>query len=358
MHKDGWRKLVGIVAVVVCGSLLQGASCLNLGPTTDSISLAFNNAMAELATHSDRWQATLQTLQATLVQQGQSTLANEVQGVLNRGLATTNTQFLCDSKFLAGELSEALQNIQAVFNHQPVTPPSPRVCTVDPDSIDLRLTPDRRPATLNLYGFNFDGNNIGVAVVDQSGSRTTPAPGIFTVPTEFKATFNIVNYPFGPTASYVAFTLPNREERRVTITQRPTCGGLDQACCTAGAPCDSNAGCLKGICVTCPPPFVPNKQEVDKRSNELVGNNCFGQDVYKTYGRACDTGYHRDQCQLLVVGTCGPGCSATQSWATNLTSDCTCIVHFQTPNDCTKWISVNVDVWEIQNPIERPAGCP
>src|SRR5712692_575393 len=238
---------------------LEGSSCLTgaiQGPT-DKITQSFDNAIANLQNQSGQWQATLQGLQSNLVQQGQSTLANEVQSVLNRGVAATSSEFRCDISFLGSYLAEALTIVRAHFHNESPPPPPPHVCNVDPDAIDLRLTPDRRPATLNLYGFNFTGSNISISIVDVDGSHNTPAPGMFTVPTEFKATFNIVNYPFASTSRYVSFMLPGGEERRVSIAQAPSCGGVDQPCCSVGQVCDFGSGCLANRCVTCPPPSAP-----------------------------------------------------------------------------------------------------
>ncbi len=354
-----WR-FVGVALFSVSSLVLQGSSCFSsaIQQPVDQVTQAFNNAVNSLNSNSGQWQVTIQALENKLIQQGQSTLANEVQSVLNRGIATTSAEFRCDVKFLGDELAEALQVILARFHGNTPPPPPPHFCTVDPDSIDLRLTPDRRPATLNVYGFNFTSNNISLAVVDQDGSRNTPAAGIFTVPTEFKATLNIVNYPFAATSRYVSFSLPAGEERRVTITQAATCAGIGQPCCSVGTPCDLGAGCLNGVCTSCPPPAGPPLQrEVFTKSNEFCGNNCGGQDVDRTYGRACDNGFHREQCAVAIVDSCDV-CTRQSSWASSDPSDCTCIVHFHTPADCFKGMHVNIVITETQNAAMRPAGCP
>jgi hypothetical protein len=348
-----WRVLLS------CVVLFQGASCLGgaLGRTTDKVSMAFDNALASLGSQSDQWRATLQVLENDLIKQGQSTLANEVQTVLNRGIATASTEFRCDVKFLTTQLSQALRGILASYRKETPPPQIPHFCNIDPDSIDLRLTPDRRPATLNIYGFNLTATNVVAAVVNLDGSRIIPKPGIFNVATEFKATFNIVNYPFTRSSSYVSFTLPEGEERRVSITQKPDCGGVDQVCCSVGTACNPGAGCLSGRCATCPPPSVPQTKTIFLKGNEFAGNNCGGQNVDRTYGGMCDAGFHREQCALSVNDSCDV-CTAKARWATSNPSDCTCIVHFNTPSDCFKGIHVDIKITETQNQNPRPAGCP
>ena len=354
----GKRILCGVI-ILACIPGLQACSILDkLTRPTDTVTQSFDNAISSLGSQSANWQVTLQGLKNQLVQQGQSTLANEVQGVLNRGIATTSVEFRCNVTFLASEMSQALQDILARYKNQ--TPPGqpPHFCNIDPTAIDLRLTPDRRPATLNIYGFNFTNSNIKVAVVDQNGSRNMPPPGIFTVPTEFLATFNIVNYPFSLTSSYLSFSLPNSEEQRVAITQAPTCGGIGQTCCSVGKACDDGSGCLSGVCTTCPPPTGPPlTKQLFKKSNEFAGNNCLGQEVDQTYGGACDNGFHREQCSVSVVDSCDT-CKAVARWANSNSNDCTCTVHFSTPKDCFKGIHVDIVITETQNVAPRPAGCP
>ena len=341
--------------------LLQGSQCISksIQPTVDQVTQSFDNAITSLSSNSDQWQATLQALENNLVQQGQTTLANQVQSVINRGIATASGEFRCDVTFLAVGLKDALQDILAHFQGQSPPPPPPHFCTIDPTVIDLGIAPAQRPASLNVYGFNLTQENLWVAVVDEDGTRHVPAPGIFAVPTEFLATFNIRNYPFTQASRYVSVTLLPGGESRIGIAQPPICGNIGQACCTVGAACVANAGCLNGACVTCPLPAVPPRPVVMfTKSNEFAGNNCLGQDVDRRYGGACASGYHRDQCSVAAVDACGTECSAVARWASGDAADCTCIVHFVTPHDCFKGIHVNISISQMQNVAPRPAGCP
>lgn len=324
------------------------------GCPLDPVEQSLNNAITALQTQSGDWQATLQNLQTELVKEGQSTLANEVQSVLNRGIATTSVEFRCDVSFLGSELAQAVKNILAAYKNK--TPPGqpPHFCNVDPSAIDLRLTPDRRPATLNIYGFNFASGSITVAVVDQNGSKSVPPPGIFSLPTEFIATFNIVNYPFAPTSSYVSFMLPGGEERRVDIVQAPSCGGVGQPCCQTGNACDAGAGCLANQCRTCPGPQDLH-QPLFQKNNEFAGNNCTGVDEDRHYAGLCDNGFLRDDPPGLNIRDACDVCTAVPRWTNPAINDCRLTVHYHTPADCFKGIHVDI---LIKESLPIPQGCP
>jgi hypothetical protein len=147
-------------------------------------------------------------------------------------------------------------------------------------------------------------------------------------------------------------------ENRISIVQAPACGSLGQPCCSVGSACVSQSGCLGNICTRCPPPQKIETKEFLRMSNEFVGNNIGGQHIDRTYGGACDSGFQRtSQCVVQVTNSCGDGCSATPRWATSNAKDCTCIVHFDTPNDFSKGIHVNVIISETTIPISPPPGC-
>jgi hypothetical protein len=348
-----------VLYVVGMSLLLQGSQCVqnSVGPPLDKVTTAFDNAISSLSANSTNWQATLQGLENNMIQQGQQTLANQVQSVIARGVATTSGEFRCDVAFLAVGLSDALKVILATFKGQSPPPAPPHTCTIDPSAIDLGIAPAQRPATLNIYGFNLNASNISVAVVNTDGSRITPPPGMFSIPTEFMATFNIHNYAFTQTNSYLSVTLTPGGENRISIVQAPSCGSLSQPCCTTGAQCVSGAGCSSNLCVTCPPPSTPVTTILFSKSNEFAGNNCGGQNVDRTYGGMCSNGFHREQCQVTTVDSCGSECNAAARWANSNSADCTCIVHFNTPSDCFKGIHVNINITQTSNTTARPTGC-
>jgi hypothetical protein len=355
---SSFRRFLGGVALVVCALTMQGSSCLpNLQDPVDKIALTFNNAIAELGSESTGWRGTLQQLEQDLIQQGQSTLANQVQSVLNRGIAAAGLEVKCSVSFLKAQLRQEVQAILAAFQKKPVPPPVPHFCSYDPATVDLRiLGRDRLP--LNVYGFNLSNSNVTVTVIDTAGARVTVQPGYFNVGTEFMATMNTVNYPFTAQSLYVSFALSSGEEQRIGVVQAASCGGIDQPCCTAGTACVSGAGCLNGRCTTCPPYTAPKVLTLLER-DDFDGNNCMGVNNIHTYGGPCASGTQRQQCLVTLKTTNSTGTSCRfESWASSDPRDCTCRVRFISDKDCFHGITCTIKITETVDQPPRPTGCP
>jgi len=364
MRGASFRRIAGGVVLVACAVTMQGSSCIpNIAEPVDKVTDTFNAAIGALGTESTAWRATLQTLQQDLIQQGKQTLANEVQSVLNRGIAAAGLEVKCTVSFLAAQLRQEVEAILAKYLNKPVPPRVPRFCSYDPSTIDLRITGSARPA-LNVYGFNLSNSTVTVTVVDRSGARTPVQAGFFNVGTEFMATMNTVNYPFTITNLYVSFALSSGEEQRIGIVQAASCGGIDQPCCTVGTACNPGSGCLSGKCVACPPPYVPPAPQtvtlLDRDDSD--GNNCFGVNNIHTYGGPCAAGTQRQQCLVTLKSSnsAGNSCSFV-SWGSTGTRDCTCKVRFVTDADCFHNITCTVKVTQLVDqppPPQRPVGCP
>lgn len=360
---SNWRRIVGGVGLVVCGMMMQGSSCLpNVAEPLDKVTDTFNNAIAALGSQSTAWRGTLDQLKNDLVQQGQYTLANQVEGLITQAVSAVGIEARCDIEFLKAGLKEELAQMLAKFQHKTIPPPVPRFCNVAPSSVDLRLTGSTRPI-LEIFGFNLSDRTITVAVVDQSGSRTVPEPGFFNVVSEFKATFNSVNYPFTATSRAVKFALSSGDERSVGIIQAAVCGGIDQPCCAAGTACVLGSGCLSGVCTRCPTYTPPPVQTVTLLEQEdFDGNNCMGVNNLHTYGGPCAAGTHRQQCLVTLKTTNSTGTSCTfESWGSTDTRDCTCRVRFISDRDCFHGIRCTIKITETVDqppPPPRPVGCP
>jgi len=364
MNGASFRRLLGGVILVVCALTMQGSSCLpNLNEPVDKVTDTFNNAIAALGSESTGWRGTLQQLEQDLVQQGQSTLANQVQSVLNRGIAAAGLEIKCSVAFLKAQLREEIQAILAVYLHKPVPQPLPHFCSYDPSTVDLRITGSNR-LPLNVYGFNLSNSNVTVAVVDTAGARAALQAGYFNVGTEFMATMNTVNYPFTARSLYVSFTLPNGEEQRIGIVQAASCGGIDQPCCTVGTACNPGSGCLNGKCTYCPPykPPEPVQTATLMEQDYFDGNNCGGVNNLHQFGGPCAAGTQRQQCLVTLKQTNSAGTSCKfESWASSSTRDCTCNVRFISDKDCFHGITCTIKITETVDqppPPPRPVGCP
>ncbi|HEY0479895.1 MAG TPA: hypothetical protein VGD37_20390 [Kofleriaceae bacterium] len=349
------RFVVGLVFVGFA-AMMQGSSCLGVTPTIDEVTKTFNNALADLNAGSSQWQLTLTNLSNSLIAQGQQTLANQVQSVIDRGIAAAGIEVKCTVDFLRTRLGEAVRGILLGFQGKPVPPPVPHFCSADPIAIDLRLTPSQRMATLNVYGFNLSTHNVAVTVRNDNGAGANPQ-GFFNVPNEYSATFNLVDYPFNVHNQALIFRLPGGEEWTVGIVQAATCGGVGQPCCSAGTPCGPSTGCLASVCTTCPLPFVPKTTDLVRLSDESDGDNCGGVTNVHHYGGMCTSGTHREDCQVIPNNPPG-GSSCVRSWRSANPADCGCDVVFHTPADCFKRIHCAVAITQTTNPPPHPDGCP
>ena len=222
--------------------LAQGSSCL---PKFDMVLRSFDSAIATLAKQSASWQETLAKLEQDLVAQGQSTLANEVQSLMNRGIATGGVELRCNADFVGNRMREALENIRARLEKLPRQPPRPYFCEIDPTTIDLRLPADRR-SSVNVYGYNFDVASVQALLFDHNGSSIS-LDSWTNSPTHYLMTLNTVNPPFSPTSLRVVFRLPGDEERSIGITQPDPCGAVGQPCCNDTCK-DAGAACVNGVC--------------------------------------------------------------------------------------------------------------
>jgi hypothetical protein len=364
MNSIRFRRIVVGAVLVVCAMTVQGSSCLpNLNEPVDKVADTLNNAIGQLGSESTAWRGTLQQLEQDLIQQGQSTLANQVQSVLNRGIAAAGLEVKCTVSFLKAQLREQLQGILAAYLHKPVPPPVPHFCSYDPPQIDLRITGSARPL-LNVYGFNLSNSNVSVAVVNGNGARTAVQPGYFNVGTEFMATMNTVNYPFTVGSLYVSFTLTNGEEQRIGVVQAASCGGIDQPCCTVGTACNPGSGCLNSKCVTCPPYTPPQQPQIQTLldRDDFDGNNCGGVNNLHTYGGPCAAGTQRQQCLVTLKTTNSQGTSCRfESWGSSNSRDCTCNVRFISDKDCFHGITCTIKITETVDqppPPPHPSGCP
>lgn len=337
--------------------LLQGSMCLpSPQPIVDQVTQVFNTALAQLGSSSTQWQMTLNNLENNLVQQGQQTLANQVQSLITRSTAGAFVELKCTVDFFHARLSEDLRALLDGFQGRPVPPPSPHFCNADPSAIDLRLTPGQRPATLNVYGYNLSTTNVTVTVENQNGSHAN-AGGYFNVPNEYLATFNIVGYPFSTQNQRVVLSLSNGEKWTVGIDQAASCGGIGQPCCATGTACNPGSGCMSGTCTTCPPPFVPTTTPFLQVGDVFDGNNCGGVNNVHHFGGTCANGQHAEQCIAQVVSASSDTSCTVQSFHRN-TSDCSCDVMFHSPADCFKGIHCAITITETTNTPARPAGCP
>lgn len=135
---------------VVCAVVLS--SCFS--KPVDKAIAALEDAINSIDRNSAAWQTTVTNLEHDLIAQGQSTLANEVQSVANRGIATGGVELRCNIDFVGQRVNQGLRRVLAKLKGESMPPPTPAYCTVDPAEIQVDLINQRRLTSLYYYGYD------------------------------------------------------------------------------------------------------------------------------------------------------------------------------------------------------------
>lgn len=154
---------------------------------TESLN-TIDNAIDALDVNSAAWQSILQDTVSELSDDAQSTLRNEVQNILDRGVATVGTEFRCNADFLGNRAKQALQRVKAKLLDQPVPAIEPAICEVVPLAVDRSLVPNR-VNSVAIFGYDFDTSGITAGLIN--GSQKVNITGHLTKPTHYHMTINL-----------------------------------------------------------------------------------------------------------------------------------------------------------------------
>jgi len=154
---------------------------------TESLN-TIDNAIDALDINSSAWQSILQDTVSNLTDDAQSTLKNEVQTILDRGVATVGTEFRCNADFLGNRAKQALKRIKAKLLNQTIPPIEPSICEVVPLAIDKSLVP-HRVNSVSLFGYDFD--TTGITATLKNGSQRLNITQHLATPTHYHMTINL-----------------------------------------------------------------------------------------------------------------------------------------------------------------------
>jgi len=183
-----------LVCLLTCSAVLTG--CLTK-PVDQAIN-TLQNAISDLDRNSAAWQTTLNDLEQKLLAQGQSTLANEVQGLANRGIATTGVELRCNIDFIGQRMDQGLRRIVARLKGQAIPASMPGFCNVDPQSgIQLDLVGQGRLVTFNYYGYDMfdrDASDTQMKVfVRDRGGQENDISFALALPTHYLMTVRLID---------------------------------------------------------------------------------------------------------------------------------------------------------------------
>ena len=183
-----------VLGLVACSLVLVGC----LGNAEDKAITTFENAIADLDKNSANWQTTITGLEQQLIAQGQSTLANEVQSLANRGIASGGVEIRCNIDFIGQRMDQGLRRIVTRLRKQPAPPLMPAYCNVDPqDGVRVELVRQGRLVSLNYYGYDmFDqdasDSQMKVFLRDRNGSERDISFAI-ALPTHYLMTIRLLD---------------------------------------------------------------------------------------------------------------------------------------------------------------------
>ncbi len=187
-------KLFSIVFVLIFASGCSILDQLNklLEETVPDIATeslnTIDNAIDALEINSAAWQSILQDTVSKLSNDAQSTLRNEVQNILDRGVATIGTEFRCNADFLGKRAKQALERIKAKLLNQVVPAIEPSICEVVPLAVDRSLVPNRINS-VSIFGYDFD--TTGITATLKSGSQKLNITRHLAKPTHYHMTINL-----------------------------------------------------------------------------------------------------------------------------------------------------------------------
>jgi hypothetical protein len=375
--------------------------------TIDKVNGTLTQAVQTLGNQSAAWQQTLKDLEAQLasdVSGVESQIVNDVQNliaqvdtVVKDGVQFAQETFNCQFDIFGSHALIALKNLQIDFlnkvkyegnSNRPRIAHAPIVCSANPNGINIATWNQSTFMVLSGTDLSLLDTSAPSVVVVRSNGTEAAIANMGNRVTNYRFEVNVpsmINLRLLTDAVQLQIRWNgqrvNRNEIPVVacgMMGGPCCGGgtcsqgscinsvcsscgrLGEACCPASTACLGNGtGCAAGRCTTCP--AVPQPQQAYRTNGQGVGPSCWpapAQDSTFTYGGACHSGFHHDQCSPSVSTTCD-ACTVQASWANpGNPSDCTCKVRFTSPQDCFKAIRADIVVTEIQNTGPRPIGCP
>ncbi|MDX2283382.1 MAG: hypothetical protein NW241_04435 [Bacteroidia bacterium] len=177
-----------------------------------------DGAIESLNTASADWQVVLQNTVGQLTDEAQSTIRNEVNDLLVRGVASVGTEFRCNADFLRIRVRQGLIRIKTRLLGGSMPPLEPQLCEVVPLAVDMNLPPERRNK-IEFYGYDFDSSNVQVFLVN--GASEINVSQFLDRPTHYHLTLNLAGngVALGPGSNRFILRWNGRNIQSVAILQ-------------------------------------------------------------------------------------------------------------------------------------------
>jgi len=184
-----------ILIFISLASLLSACEVLNetgadIQNAVVSTEVLVQDAIDNMAYESQSWQSTLQQLSSQLTEDAQSTIRNEVNDLLQRGIAATGAELRCNADFIGDRARQGLERILAKLKGD--TPPAinPAICTMTPLAVDMELVKANRLKKIEIYGYDLDQTSWALKLKRTNGT-TRDYSGALNLPSHYHMTINL-----------------------------------------------------------------------------------------------------------------------------------------------------------------------
>jgi hypothetical protein len=210
------------LGILILLLLLSGCVKVPVKEVTNSVDNAvavLDKGISKLEGQSVTWQRVLEETRDELIEEGQSTLANEVSNVLSAAIDDVGIEARCYTDFLQDRVREDLIRIRARLTGEELIL-TPVFCNPNPKDVEYALVREGRLNSVVLSGYNLDVANVKVSLVDQQGKKTD-ATRYLANPTQYLLTLNLGGngVPLQASSDKLVFVLGNNEIRSINVIQ-------------------------------------------------------------------------------------------------------------------------------------------
>ena len=186
-HLRGYGRAVAALVLVAAASTACGVES-----RVDRAISVIENASNDVLSAQRDWKQVLLDLQRELPEEVQSTVRNEVDGVVQRAITGAEQATFCTVDFLRQRASQSLRRIAEKLRGAQPAPLLPHICKVIPNSINGYLSPERRyQVDISGYDLTKDGpNGLRLAIVS-AGSARQDVSSHLSIVSPYEATINL-----------------------------------------------------------------------------------------------------------------------------------------------------------------------
>ena len=179
--------LIGISLSLLVSCDFSGVSN-KIEEATQSTESILLDALDALERNSSSWQDVLQDTITKLTSDTQSTIRNELNAILQRGIAATGSEFRCNADFIGQRVRQSIERIVARLTGKTPAAIVPGICQVVPLAIDRALVPGRLNV-VEFYGYDFDQATVTATLLNKTGSINVSTK--LDKPTHYHMTLNL-----------------------------------------------------------------------------------------------------------------------------------------------------------------------